>query len=564
MKVINIALAHPNISCYRIGQINEALTTELQNLLALSAKIVGFSVKNESYDGALEVLESILEFGVLKSIRDAKECLEAFRTENEKTEDSIVSSDCSHGDRLQSVSGTETASDQVFFAATPKNVSKRRRQRRDQGQSSFEDSLKDVDSSEIDLIKKESEVVNEIQGFGDLCAQNPEKTEFEKIEIKNANCWRPWKGPGDVSEVVDDSLLEKTSPDDALNVIENEKYLWEDRSIVTRNDGVLERLSTSIASIKVSDNVYDETANDLRGCNRVNIQIQPSRKLSVLDQEKFLTEPISPIVSLDTIDGAERRSDRLLAAVNSTFDSSISSSQNKSDSSPRLQSIVKSPSERGSRASRNISFASEARVHFFARAQGFVSVPKMGGSSLGMAYYSSHEDSLPLPPEPDRDEDSNAASKKRDDISDDNKENQRKSKRLSVSASTSALPTIKDDSSQEGSWTSSIQKPGVIKLKKVTSLSDEGDVSKDDRPDPVKEDTQSRSRKGRKMTRSSSKGGLAPPPPMNDSGLSDSSFQLNTSKNSSRKGELGITDTQNANVTVKPCFRNQRIEEDLP
>ena len=96
--------------------------------------------KDESYDGALEVLESILEFGVLKSIRDAKECLDAFRTENEKTEDSIVSSDCRQEDRLQS--GTETASDQVFFAATPKNVSKRRRQRRDQGQSSFEDSLR--------------------------------------------------------------------------------------------------------------------------------------------------------------------------------------------------------------------------------------------------------------------------------------------------------------------------------------------------------------------------------------------------------------------------------------
>ena len=67
-------------------------------------------------------------------------------------------------------------------------------------------------------------------------------------------------------------------------------------------------------------------------------------------------------------------------------------------------------------------------MHFFSRAQGFVSVPKMGGSSLGMAYYSSHEDSLPLPPEPDRDEDSNAASKRRDDIGDDNKENRRKSK----------------------------------------------------------------------------------------------------------------------------------------
>ena len=82
----------------------------------------------------------------------------------------------------------------------------------------------------------------------------------------------------------------------------------------------------------------------------------------------------------------------------------------------------------------------------------------------------------------------------------------------------------------------------MIKLKKVTSLSSikEGDVSKDDRPDPVKEDTQSMSRKGRKMTRSSSKGGLAPPPPMNDSVLSDSSFQLNTSKSSSRKGELGM------------------------
>ena len=496
-------------------------------------------MEERDFDGALAVLESILEFGVLKSIRDAKECLGAFRTENEKTGDSFITSDDSHGDSVQSVSGAETTSEQVFLAATPKNVSKRRRQRRDKGQSSFEDSLKDVDSSEIDLIKNASERGEEILGFGDLCTQNPEGTDFGKIEIKNANCWRPWKGPGDVSEVVEESLLEKTSPDEALNVSENQKYLEEDRSLVSRNDDVLERLSTSVADIKVNDEVNEDTENNHSGCQNVNTpQIHPSRKLSVLDQEKFLVEPISPIVALDTADGDSRRSDRLLSAVNSTFDSSTISSQNKSDSSPRLQSIVKSPGNRGPRAARNISFASEARVHFFDRAQGFVSVPKMGGSTLGMAYYSSHEGSLPLPPDPEQGGERNTAARDRED----NKENQRKSKRLSLSVSASSLPSVKDEVPQEESWTSSMQKPGVIKLKRVISMSSihEGDVGKHDHPDPVKDEAQSRSRKGRKMTRNASKGGLLPPPSMNDSGVSDSSFQLNTSKSSSRKGELGM------------------------
>ena len=290
----------------------------------------------------------------------------------------------------------------------------------------------------------------------------------------------------------------------------------------------------------MNDEVNENTENNYPGCQNVNTpQIHPSRKLSVLDQEKFLVEPISPIVALDTADGDSRRSQRLVSAVNSTFDSSIVSSQNKSESSsPRLQSIVKCPGDRGPRAARSISFASEARVHFFARAQGFVSVPKMGGSTLGMAYYSSHEGSLPLPPDPELGEERKKAVKN----GEDNKENQRKSKRLSLSVSASSLPSIKDEVPQEESWTSSIQKPGVIKLKKVTSLSSihEGDNIKHDHLEPVKDEAQSRSRKGRKMTRNASKGGLLPPPSMNDSEVSDSSFQLNTNKSSSRKGELGM------------------------
>ena len=55
--------------------------------------------------------------------------------------------------------------------------------------------------------------------------------------------------------------------------------------------------------------------------------VQPlnlSRKLPVLDTEKFLAEPISPIVNIDREEDGDNDSSRaaLPAAVNSTFDTS--------------------------------------------------------------------------------------------------------------------------------------------------------------------------------------------------------------------------------------------------
>ena len=538
--------------------MNGDLTKDLQCLLSLSVNIA--SITNVDCHGILNILGS-----VLKSIREATRSLESFGNEKE---DSFVSADSSHRDRslhmpgsdwskltepeqkpdvnqsedsIPSVTSPDTTSEQIFLAETPKNVSKRRRQRRDK---SSDDSLNDIDLSEI----KETEKVNEILDFGDLYTHTSEDFKVDKILVKNVNCWRPWKRPGDVSDIVEEIVPEETCSGDDLNVIHNECALDEGRMVIDQSqnrshdirnqDNVLESLCIPITDIKVYDEANKETDLKSTSCDRANTNDLPSLKLPVLDQDKFLTEPISPIVALEANYGYEDRSKRLLA-VNSTFDSSIVT-HDKSATSPRLHSIIKStPRTNCSKSIRNISFTSEAQVHFFNRCQGFVSVPKMGGSTLGMSYYSSHQERIPLPCDPELYCDNNLFSKKKEDVA-INKENRRKSKRMSVSVST--LASVKGDETQRDTWTSSIQKPGVIKLKKMTSLSciNEVDSNNDNLQSKVKEESRSKSKNDRMMTRNSSKGNLVPPShAMNESSVFENSFQLNTSKTTNRKGELG-------------------------
>ena len=119
-----------------------------------------------------------------------------------------------------------------------------------------------------------------------------------------------------------------------------------------------------------------------------------------------------------------------------------------------LAPATSSSSSRGARP--GISWRPEARFLYFPRAQGHTSVPQRGGSSLGMGYEAEGEALVRLEYEEEEEE-----------RVEETKTQQRRSSRLSLgpgSVSTPALGQVAD------TWTSSVQKPGVIKLTKVGKL----------------------------------------------------------------------------------------------
>ena len=187
--------------------------------------------------------------------------------------------------------------------------------------------------------------------------------------------------------------------------------------------------------------------------------VQPlnlSRKLSVLDTEKFLAEPISPIVNLDREEEGDNDSSRaaLPAAVNSTFDTTGDAAR------PSILASATSSSSRGPGARPGISWRPEARFLYFPRAQGHTSVPQRGGSSLGMGYEAEGEAMVRLEYEEEYEEEEDRV----EETQQTQQTQQRRSSRLSLgpgSVSTPALGQVED------TWTSSVQKPGVIKLTKV-------------------------------------------------------------------------------------------------
>ena len=112
-----------------------------------------------------------------------------------------------------------------------------------------------------------------------------------------------------------------------------------------------------------------------------------------------------------------------------------------------------SSSSRGPGARPGISWRPEARFLYFPRAQGHTSVPQRGGSSLGMGYEAEGEAMVRLEYEEEEER-----------VEETQQSQQRRSSRLSLgpgSVSTPALGQVAD------TWTSSVQKPGVIKLTKV-------------------------------------------------------------------------------------------------
>ena len=114
-------------------------------------------------------------------------------------------------------------------------------------------------------------------------------------------------------------------------------------------------------------------------------------------------------------------------------------------------------SSRGPGARPGISWRPEARFLYFPRAQGHTSVPQRGGSSLGMGYEAEGEAMVRLEYEEEEEE----------RVEETQQSQQRRSSRLSLgpgSVSTPSLGQVAD------TWTSSVQKPGVIKLTKVGKI----------------------------------------------------------------------------------------------
>ena len=184
--------------------------------------------------------------------------------------------------------------------------------------------------------------------------------------------------------------------------------------------------------------------------------VQPlnlSRKLSVLDTEKFLAEPISPIVNLDREEDGDNDSSRaaLPAAVNSTFDTTGDAA-----AASRPSILASAATSRGPGARPGISWRPEARFLYFPRAQGHTSVPQRGGSSLGMGYEAEGEAMVRLEYE--------GEVEKAEEVEETQQTQQRRSSRLSLGPATMSTPAL---GQVEDTWTSSVQKPGVIKLTKV-------------------------------------------------------------------------------------------------
>lgn len=118
-----------------------------------------------------------------------------------------------------------------------------------------------------------------------------------------------------------------------------------------------------------------------------------------------------------------------------------------------------------------LEFCQENLVFYFERCQGWGTVPKEGGNTLGMAGKHFHSEYLPM-----EDKENQEPALEREHLEVDFGRGTRKSKRLSLnpslpaSSSTSSL-TSSSSTTSSPQWTSSIQKPGVLRLTKVSSLS---------------------------------------------------------------------------------------------
>jgi len=330
---------------------------------------------------------------------------------------------------------------------------------------------------------------------------------------------------------------------------------------------------------------------DLENCVNSTQELKISRKLSILDQEKFLLEPISPIISVEpkspsvpnqqispippqdvtnesirleeertkpqltankdsspdfrfhkqscdspAIDGG-RPITPLLAtnstfitdqppqATNSTFNHEDLNSFGDQDKYLKLESapavpvpvqvpVVSTPTylkailgKKSHRLAKRVNFSENSEVFYFPRSQGWVSVPKEGGNTLGMESVHIHREMVPMVDQENWNSSLNIVKSLTESYSESDPSRAlrpRKSARLSISTSHKSKkfldtnteeivkksPELETDNNE---WKSTLKKPGVIKLTRVSEskslpiISENDDISFIDKsPEPIK------------------------------------------------------------------------------
>jgi len=488
--------------------------------------------------------------------------------------------------------------DQIYFIDTPKNVSKRRKYKKSGQQSSFEDSLKDLETEEIDLIidansehrnsfhvdtktkttekdeafakdsdsvTKETEVGDKLLSFADVCKQNVvSDLKSEDIPVQNTDQWRSEPATLETFEEENDDSVEKFEQSDYQVHRKEGNNQYMDHAEQLFETSQIENLS----SFHCLEDEIPRTPCIPQFSRPIcpdTIDVKLSRKLSILDKDKFLLEPISPIVNVnnevlvqdDLIKETEMSPEKqdlskTSLAVNSTFNTSGEqqdkcNSLEESDSNETSPTFIKTILGKGRKTPPlKLEFCQENLVFYFERCQGWGTVPKEGGNTLGMAGKHFHSEYLPM-----EDKENQEPALEKEHLEVDFGRGTRKSKRLSLnpslpaSSSTSSL-TSSSSTTSSPQWTSSIQKPGVLRLTKVPSLSNIQEGENEPKVAEINDlPSKTQNRRGRnKMKRNSAKTFLVSVN-VNESVLeSDSSINIsrNSSLNSStsvKKGECG-------------------------
>jgi len=356
-----------------------------------------------------------------------------------------------------------------------------------------------------------------------------------------------------------------------VNNPETPKRVFEEESVSEHS---------TVAGANSTNIVTPNLKQDLESCVNSTQELKISRKLSMLDQEKFLLEPISPIISVEPkspnlssqqispapsssvigdnlhlvsiteedhiqqqftaikdsspdfrfhkqnlptpVVGDDRPitpvsatnstfiTDQSIPATNSTFNNSLLNYREPKnldvsntdlfknvedpslnldphfDSQPAVQvPVVSTPTviktilgKKSHRLAKRVNFTDSSEVFYFPRSQGWVSVPKEGGNTLGMGNTHFHAELVPMMDKENWDSSPSPGNSPTDSDNDPSRAHRpRKSARLSLSSTakpkkfldtediSKKSPESETDSKE---WKSTLKKPGVIKLTRVS------------------------------------------------------------------------------------------------
>eukprot|EP00090_Calanus_glacialis_P006001 TRINITY_DN14695_c0_g1_i1.p1 TRINITY_DN14695_c0_g1~~TRINITY_DN14695_c0_g1_i1.p1 ORF type:complete len:900 (-),score=249.42 TRINITY_DN14695_c0_g1_i1:139-2664(-) len=383
-----------------------------------------------------------------------------------------------------------------------------------------------------------------------------------------------------------------------VNDPETPKRVFEEESV---------SVHSTVAGANSNNIVTPNLKQDLESCVNFTQDLKISRKLSMLDQEKFLLEPISPIISVEPkspnlsvqqispaptssitgdslhlvsiteedhiqqqftaikdsspdfrfhkqslpspVVGDDRPitpvsatnstfiTDQSIPANNSTFNNSLlnyrepknldvsntdvfKSIEDPSlnldphfDPQPAVQvPVVSTPTvlktilgKKNHRLAKRVNFTDSSEVFYFPRSQGWVSVPKEGGNTLGMGDTHFHAELVPMMDQENWDSSPNLGNLLTDSYSDNDRSRAlrpRKSARLSLTSTANPKKFLDTEDMSKKSpeseteskeWKSTLKKPGVIKLTRVSEskslpiIAENEDHSFIEKsPDPVK------------------------------------------------------------------------------